>query len=154
VREILRKLLTHLVGAIGFEPTTPCAQGTTHTNYQSVTQCTPDGLTGISGMVRSILRNILRLTFLPKFVHRYQRLFQNLWVPKMLSNFFISVHALPAKKARRDEAKAFLDDLSCSFAAWPWAEPKLTLELLALRQQLVSVLPLSTVARPPEGLPE
>jgi len=72
------KLLIGLVGAIGFEPTTPCAQGTTHTNYQSVMQCTTDGLTGISGMVRSILRNILRLTFLPKFVHRCQRLFQNL----------------------------------------------------------------------------
>ena len=92
-----------MVGAIGFEPTTPYAQGTTHTNYQSVMQCTTDGLTGISGMVRSILRNILRLTFLPKFVHSCQRLFQNLWVAKMLSDFFISVQALPANKARCDE---------------------------------------------------
>jgi len=57
------KSLKRLVGAIGFEPATPCAQGRTHTTYQSLSHCVAHEFIGISRTDGFVLRPILRPTF-------------------------------------------------------------------------------------------
>ena len=57
------KSLKRLVGAIGFEPATPCAQGRTHTTYQSLSHCVAHEFIGISRTNGFVLRPILRPTF-------------------------------------------------------------------------------------------